>query len=368
MIRSRAYRKFCIIVVLVVAGVLAYNLVVWNLFTKQLLTRTEGIYGGDLARMGYLHEHTALRRNTNDLPRKHLELTDYRGQHIDVVTVGDSFSGGGGAGPNRFYQDYIASIQGLNVLNFSKIPDCDNLIECVAILANSGILERINPRFVLVERVERNLYEFGGSVDLGKRLPAEQLEHLLFDPAPSPEHEPDADDLKLPDVGFMNTGNAKWLWYKLCYFISPNAFTAKVYKEQLNRPLFSGKHGDSLLFLDKDLNKYRVKRKALDERAVRRINDNMNRLASLLAELNIQLVFMPAPDKYSLYRPYLLEKRYSRSALFEHLRWQPKTYRLIDTDAILAQELKNGVKDLYWIDDTHWSWKASKAIFEQFRF
>jgi hypothetical protein len=46
------------------------------------------------------------------------------------------------------------------------------------------------------------------------------------------------------------------------------------------------------------------------------------------------------------------------------LRPLPRRYTLIDTKAILAEELRKGVKDVYYADDTHWSWKASEAIFK----
>ncbi|MDT8423755.1 MAG: hypothetical protein RQ724_08270 [Desulfuromonadales bacterium] len=364
-----SYQRFCLITVLIIVGALLFNLLVWRLLNRQLLTPEAGVYIGELAQTGYLYDHTAPRRNTIDLPHRHLRYAEYAGQKIDVLTIGDSFSQGGGNGPNRFYQDYIVSLQDLAVLNLPvKIDSANNLIESVAILVNSGFLEHINPRYILLQRSEKNLYQFAETTDLGKSLPPEQIKNMLANTNAPADSDAAPGTLNLPGNHFLNPANLKWLWYKIGYFFSHNAFISHVYREELDRSLFSGAHGDALLFLDKSLDKHRDKQKALDERAVRRINDNLNRLASLLAETNIRLVFMPVPDKYSLYRPYLREKHYSRSAFFEHLRWQPKVYQLIDTDTILAQELKNGVKDLYWIDDTHWSGKASKAIFEQFRF
>ncbi|MDF1579728.1 MAG: hypothetical protein P1P74_02995 [Desulfuromonadales bacterium] len=367
--RNFTYQRFCLITVLIIAGVLLFNLLAWRLFNCQLLTPEKGVYIGELAQAGYLYEHTAPRRNTIDLPHRHLSYAQYTGQKIDVLTIGDSFSQGSGNGPNRFYQDYIASVQNLTVLNLPvKINCANNLLESVAILVNSGFIERINPRFILLQRSEKSIYKFAETTDLGKSLTPEQLTNALINPRSPLDSDTDLGAENLSCNRFLDPANLKWLWYKIGYFFSRNAFNSRVYREELDRPLFSGEHGDSLLFSDQDLDKHRDKQKALDERSVRRINENLNRLASLLAETNIRLVFMPVPDKYSLYRPYLREKNYSRSAFFEHLRWQPKVYQLIDTDAILAQELKTGVKDLYWIDDTHWSWKASRAIFEQFRF
>ena len=43
----------------------------------------------------------------------------------------------------------------------------------------------------------------------------------------------------------------------------------------------------------------------------------------------------------------------------------PKDYVFINTKKILLDELERGEKDVFFKDDTHWSWKASKAIFEK---
>jgi hypothetical protein len=40
---------------------------------------------------------------------------------------------------------------------------------------------------------------------------------------------------------------------------------------------------------------------------------------------------------------------------------------MIDTKDILARSLEKGELDLYHQDDSHWSWKASEAIFSTVR-
>jgi hypothetical protein len=46
----------------------------------------------------------------------------------------------------------------------------------------------------------------------------------------------------------------------------------------------------------------------------------------------------------------------------------PKEYLLIDTKAILAKAIEEGELDLFYQDDTHWTWKASQRIFSAVRF
>lgn len=101
---------------------------------------------------------------------------------------------------------------------------------------------------------------------------------------------------------------------------------------------------------------------------VRSWNDSLNTLAERLAGKGIRLCFMPTVDKYTLYSDYLVRKPFPQSTFFEDLRKLPKHYTLIDTKAILAAEVAKGEKDVFYADDTHWSWKASRLIFDAVRF
>ncbi len=350
--------------ILFVFGVGLYNGLVWNFFTEQLLTRKGGIYTGELARMAYLPAYAVKRENTSDLPRRHIPLAEYHGQEIGVVTVGDSFSQGTSNGPNRFYQDYIAAVNRTNVLNLSPhYPGTANFIEAIVLLVNSGYLDKVRPRHLLLERVERNCRKLGKPVDFSKTDSLENVERFYQALA---AREGAVSDL--PPVGFLNTGNMKWLFYNLLYTISPNAFFSKVYKVDLDRPLFSGAKQKTLLFLYKGLNKFKYDSKRLDEAKVSKMNENLNRLARLLKGKGIELWFMPVVDKYSLYRPYISDDAYPKSRSFELMRQVDREYHLIDTLEILGAEVAKGEQDIFYQDDTHWSWKASKAIFEKVRF
>lgn len=357
----KKHKKFCYVVMGFIAGLLVFNAVIWHAFTKRLLTRTGGVIAGDLARMGYLTDHIHPRQNINELPQRHINASDYEGQRIDLVTLGDSFANGGGFGPNRHFQDYIATLQGLNVLNVDPYPGTTNYIETMVVLANSGFLERIQARRVLIEIAERScVSRFSRSVDFGK---SDDLDNILayyfLDRPPQIR-----DDAALPPVSFFNTGNLKFVLFNFCYLFSDNAFFSQVYKVRLDRKLFSKKRGDELLFLDRDLEKL----KWVTEDSLAKVNENLNDLARILKEKGVDLYFMPAPNKYTLYRKYFVDDEYPKSRFFEIFRELNKDYRFIDAEQILAGKLEKGIKDIYFLDDTHWSWKASRAIFEEFKF
>jgi hypothetical protein len=356
----KRYKRCCLFLLCTLLLLVLYNALVWHFCTRQLLTRADGYFTGDLSRMGYLSAFTDRRRNQDDLPRRHLEMIDWQGQQVDVLTVGDSFSQGGGNGPNRYYQDYLASLSHVDVLNVGQYPGAANLLETVVILLNSGFLDKVRPRYLLLEIVERNCYKHAGAVDWARSASLEYFLRPLENQAAASDTE-DGEGQDLPPVGFINTGNVKWLSYNLLYNFSANAFISNTYRAKLDSPFFGKGEGDTLLFLRKDIEK--VKRH--DPETVGRLNASLNRLASMLKVRGITLCFMPAPDKYTLYHPYLVRAAHAPSLLFPLLRPLQKEYRFIDSQAILAPLLARGEKDVYFIDDTHWSWKASQAIFTQ---
>ena len=78
---------------------------------------------------------------------------------------------------------------------------------------------------------------------------------------------------------------------------------------------------------------------------------------------------MPTPNKLTIYQDYLVEPIETKSTLFPRLRrLEGKRYTFIDTERVLSELARNGEKDLFFIDDTHWSSKALPRIAELFDF
>jgi len=347
------YKKFCILFILIAVPFIAGNYLLWKSVTEKLLTAVSD--GGDLARMGYILDSKYFRKNRTDLPRVHREIDDNTGfRHADVITIGDSFSNFGGGGRNRFYQDYIASINDLEVENITPFAEL-NFLTVVAILDNNGYLDRVRPRSVIVSSSEKLCMErFVLPADLERNMPLDQLlqyKRIYYGKGQQ-------------NVKFINTGNLNYLKYKLLYCFSPNAFFSNTYQLKLDRDFFSVKNSNVLLFYKNDVKSI----KHDTDENLRKLNDNMNRLADKLARKGIRLYFMPCVDKYDLYSDYLVNNKYPQSVFFEKLRPLPKRYELIDTKEVLQKLLQKGEKDVFYPDDSHWSWKASEAIFSRYRF
>lgn len=354
------YRKCVFILLIAFLLFVGGNYFVWKLWTEELLTESKG-FGGDLSRMGYVSDSKTNRDNVTDLPEKHIEGIDYRGGLIDMVTVGDSFSRGGAGGKNRYYQDYIATLNTMKVVNLPslKLPDEDDEkshFRTVLKLANSGWLHDRGVKYLLLESTEWLCVErFSRKFDLSESDDSAHLSAIYAKYVKKSE---------LPDTGFINNGNLKWLIQPISYKLSGHDFKKKVYISTLDRDLFSAKDSRSLLFFHKNINI--APRFSFED--IKEMNEQLNLLSDLLSKQGIKLIFMPAVDKYNLYSDYIVNNTYPKSTFFEKLRPLPKRYRFIDTKAILLHDVRNGVKDVYYADDTHWSWKASEMIFKAERF
>ncbi len=352
------YKKGVCILVALVCLFLIGNYTIWKLWTELLLSNQYP--GGDLARLGYALKQKRITRD--NLPKRHLEMKEYRGQQIGLLTIGDSFSQGGGGGLNRYYQDAIASTTGMPVLNVypyydkqSKAPKIDQLdpVRTLLVFIHSGYLDRIRPRFILLESVERSCGQrLDSSLDLQQSATITQLEHYY-------QQDFNAVD-RLPPATFLNDANLKFVYYNLRYFITGKGHPT-VPRVALKQPLFSGDTPATLLYLSDDV-RLLTHPKQLD---VETINRNLNLIADLLAQKGIKLYFMPVVDKFNLYRPYMARTDLPQSSFFETIRPLPKRYQFVDTKALLADELKRGALDIFHYDDTHWTWKAAQAIARQ---
>ncbi len=347
------YKKFSVIVFFVLAFFVISNFLIWESATKDILTRKDkNIITGDMARMGYLPRLNHKRENINDLPKKHMNFTSL-GESIDMITIGDSFSNGMAGGLNRFYQDYLASYTGMDILNIQQIPGTRNYLETIMMLYNSGAFEKADVKYILVESTQRKVVSrFSIPIDYEANLGDNNILKRYF-------NKVNNEAFGLPEVGFINNGNYKYLLYGFLYNFSPDAFISKVYKVKLNESLFSIGKGDDLLFYKSDLSAIPKNR----EENIAKVNDEFNKVAEFLSKQGIELIFMPAVAKYDLYRDYIKDNTdFPKDPFFDILRGLEKKYIFIDTKKILSKEVKKGVKDIFYIDDTHWSYKASDII------
>lgn len=350
----RRYKRFIIVFLSIISAYALFNFLVWKLWTEDILTDKK-YYNGGLDRLGYIINSKHYRNNYDTLPKKHIENKDYDGRKIDVITIGDSFSQGAGGGRDRFYQDWIASINNMEVLNLQRYQEKSPL-ETAIILYNSGYFDIVKPKFLLIETVERFCANwYGRHMDFNEKV---SLPILIK------YYKTKTYSGKLPEVSFINTGNFKFVLYYFLYKFTDRPLNSMVCVRKLSKPFFSVKNADKLLFVFQDIENISY----ANEKTIEIMNDNLNHFSDLLLKKGIKLYFMPVVDKYNLYSEYIINNPYPKSKFFELLRPLKKRYYFIDTKAILIELIKRDERDVYYADDTHWSWKASKAIFEKVKF
>lgn len=357
------YKRAVFWILFSLASFLLINFVIWKVWTEDLLTSGSG----DLARLSYSTDVKSFRAMVDNLPARHISMDKYSGQPVDVLTIGDSFSQGGGGGLNRYYQDHIASISNVTVLNVQPyeerldngvLIDAFDPVRTLIVLLNSGLIAKINPKYIVLESVQRSAgMRLAREINFRETVSLERLKRF---------YRKDSASLYLNQqkLFFVNNGNGKIIYNKIIRLFY-NKEVGGVRREHLSRPLFQSSSPYVLLYLKDDVNTIP---QTTGEVAAAKINNNLNILATMLDSLGIKLYFMPAADKYDIYADYIIGNRYSRSDFFSQMRAQEKRYKFIDTELILGELLKKDVKDVYYADDTHWSWKASNAIFSQVRF
>lgn len=345
-------KKYVHIFVLVIGLFFLCNGFLWNFLVKKTFVDHDG--HGDLNRLGfYFSGYAATEQMSYD--KKHMDFQDYitnqRTDAIDVLTIGDSFSNGGGG---CFYQDYLADKYHKNVLHIMNNTSL-NAVQLLYLINKFGYLDTIHPQTVILESVERSMNDrFGASDILIPDMTREEFERMLFRPKDNPAN--DAKHKIAP--GIMLQANRKFIKDRLMYSNDNNALSHEVFATRLNAPLFSTPDNETLLMYFHDDLWYESTEPDYDA-----INSNINKTAALLQSKNIRLIFMTNVDKYDLYYPYALNKElHKENNFFETFDALPKSYHFVNTKRILRELLAAGTKDVYWPDDTHWSWKAQQAV------
>lgn len=332
---------------------LGFHIIVWIFFTSKIFS-TDPHHVGDLSRMSYQLDSIAFRDKRNiTLPNKHITAGSYNiGQDIDILTIGDSFFNAGAGGLNPFFQDYLATKTNLRILNIQSLKTGYSELDTINILYNSGWLDTLKPKAIIIETVQRlAIPRYARKYDFNKTMQYNEIKDDLLTDAKWKKF------LEVPSVSFINTGNYKFLYYAFLYQYKENA-QKNVYKFKLTKELFNVKNKDSLLVYYDDI----ISARKVKTSDIELINHNFNMLADKLETKGIKLYFMVAANKFDAYYDCLENKGYAISDFFNILDSLEKKYYFINTLNILKPLIKDGVLDIYFADDTHWSYKASEAI------
>lgn len=327
---------------------LTYHLLIWYFLTSKIFDSAP-YYIGDLGRMSYQVDSLFPRIPSNTLVAKHFDGTNWNNEPIDLITIGDSFSNGMASGKNAYYQDFLATSLHINVLNIQNIDASFGYIDTIRYLHKNKWLAKVQPKAILIQCVVR---ESLNHVSIQKNaifLMPRKLNHYLFKNNFIKE---------FPRPMVINTANYKAPYYYIKYNHSIHA-KKEIYKFPLVKNCFTAKDSSHLLIYHDDINKIN----SFTEKNIVKLNNELNTLADELKQDHILLLFMPSVDKYDLYYDDIQENNnYPKNPFFPLLRKQQKSYILVDTKAILRPMIEKNIQDVYYADDTHWSFKASEQL------
>jgi len=349
-------KKFILLTILILCLYILYHLIIWYTLSSKIFNREDKLYIGDLGRMSYQVNSLYPRKLEYTLPHRILNTKRYdQNIPINVLTIGDSFSNAGGAGKNPYYQDYLATKYNLNIINIVNFTQKQHKVfEAIIALYNNGWLAKNRPQLIIIESAQRGVYErFAKEFDFHQK-------NIIFEKLIEPSRTIDP---YLPKLKLINTANYKIPFYTFKYKLNIRA-QKDVVKLHLSKKLFSPKnYKNFILFHHSDV--LNIKN---NQNLVNKIHENFNHLAKLLKTLDIKLLFLVAPDKYDIYYNYLENNPFQENKFFELITPLHKEYLFIDTQSILRNKLQKGTLDLYYSDDTHWSYKASDAVTDDILF
>lgn len=315
---------------------------------------------GDLARMGYFYTNVSPSSAINEaysLPKMYTLLSeinlDSEEHRTDVMTIGDSFSEQGSLG----YKNFLADLD-VSVVHVDRDISGGNPIQTLVSLTNSGLFDKLKPKYVVLQSIERDFNARTGSIDFNA-----QLENIDFyrpphpglgtTAAPAEPHNP-ANNLL-----FFSDATLKMPLNNFLYLFLAKPPTSNTYKvKTIDSELFSN-DPDHLLFYKNDLRKMGAKN---DSSSTLNSIEVLNQVSELLASKNIELIVLVSPDKYDLYYPYIQNiEAYPKPTFFTTYESIEKQYQNIDTYRILSEQM-DLEKDIYYYDDSHWSPKTAQFI------
>ncbi|MDD3036342.1 hypothetical protein [Bacteroides sp.] len=309
------------------------------------------INSGDLGKLGYIYIDKS---NQDDLSPQLSEnrVDEYNDTIQDkyrIMTIGDSFSQQGITG----YQNYLATNLGERILNYPSPLDQGFYPEEMAMhLLNNDIYNKLGCKIVIIEAVER---EFVQRILNYRALeqtdsPVEQINKQ--NKISSQEDKPKKEKPVQKNKDYL-IETFKYFKYQLYKSKRP------VREAMLDADCFSAPPYNTLYFYKDDLLKLSLSPEERSE-----VLERLNHIHQTFQKRGIQLYYMIAPDKYDTYLPHIVNNPYQPKIVLDQLEEDGinELEWFINPRDTLREMISNGVKDVYHIDDTHWTIKASEAV------
>jgi hypothetical protein len=389
--------------VLVLIGIISCSFL-WDYLSKDFTAENEA----GLARVGFIPIEATVTPAENITSQK-IDLVKYfenpEKYDVDLLIIGDSFSQ---AGRLPEYMATKSDMQVLAIRSAEVEPAGDYTpINLLIALDNGGVIDTIHPDCIILETVPRLVYQESKTVNFTSNLTHEELNRAVFKfygkkqkPVPGvlknqsvmsnqqnitqnntardTKNQLISVDIfskdkkwKDPAQNYLEQANGNLInfrqmlvslvWLQVYDHTYPTKKQPQIiYRFYLDTPLFSSERDAySLYVISGDLS---FTNYLNDQSWLYKYNHYLNSLEDRLAKKNITFYFMPAVDKFDFYYPRIKNNKYPVNPFYENFENQYKSYYYINTKSILERKLENNQKDIFWLGDTHWSWKAVESI------
>jgi hypothetical protein len=318
-------------VFLLLSGLTAYL----NLYIRPQAT-------GDLGRLAFIiiGQEYGQRIEENELKDtffiKVRETEHLRNIHVNVLTIGDSFSQQGPAG----YQNYMPQ-EGLVVAN-TRRSLYDNPIQYAWNLLDAGIVDSTNIDVMVVEVGER---------DLPLRIDNFKTYKVEVGEPDSPDEGGEENFWDIRQWSLLRTRD--FLMYR---YVGRNP----VYDVELDRDFFESNEPRRLYFYYADI----LNGLTIEESIRPKVKEVFHLLTAKAHERGFALILMVPVDKYDLYQDYIVDNPYDHPKRInedvrELLGDIPEVMLCKYT---LKPLLEQNEKDVFLFNNSHWSYKASEAV------
>lgn len=256
-----------------------------------------------------------------------------RNIHVDVLTIGDSFSKMGRLG----YQNYLAA-QGFSVAN-SVRELYESPFQYAYNVLDMGLVDSTNISVLVVQVGERDLVSRSEEFDVGK------VDMDELDPEP-------------PSNGGGGNAN-EWSLLRARDFLMYRLHWSPVFKVTLDKDYFTSKEPRSLYFYCADI----TNGLNIGDASKAKVQEVFQILTRKAEERGIALVLMLPVDKYDMYQEHIVDNPYPRKTYVEdaHEIFGDIPNVLL-CKYLLTPLVERGEKDVFLFDDSHWSIKAAEIV------
>ena len=297
---------------------------------------------GDLGRLAFviIGQEYGQRIEQNELKDtlfdKVRETEDLRNIHVNVLTIGDSFSQQEHAG----YQNYMAQ-EGVTVAN-TRRDLYDNPIQYAWNLLDAGVIDSTNIDVMVVEVGER---------DFSLRINSFSTDKVEVGEPDLPDEDGEENVWDIRQWSLLRTRD--FLMYRY-------AGRNPVYEAELDRDFFTSNEPRKLYFYCADI----LNGLTIEESVRPKIKEVFNLLTTKAHERGIAFILMIPVDKYDIYQDYIVDNPY------DHPKRVNEEVREIlgDIPEVLLSKyyllplIDKGEKDVFLFDNSHWSYKASEVV------